>query len=76
MSRLQVRFLFIAVAATLLGMSFKCLFNVHRPMLTSIVEREAGYAALCDSCGRPLERSKEGRWTPSQPLATRQDRAV
>jgi hypothetical protein len=55
-------------------MSLRCLFNVHRPMLTSIVRRSSGYTALCDGCGLPLERLEEGRWRASQPLATVQDR--
>jgi hypothetical protein len=57
-------------------MSLRCLFNVHRPMLTSIVARANGFAALCDGCGLPIERSEEGRWTASQPLSTRQDKAA
>jgi hypothetical protein len=55
-------------------MSLRCLFNVHRPMLTSIVRRSHGYAALCDGCGLPIERLEEGRWLTFQPLATRQDK--
>jgi hypothetical protein len=54
-------------------MSLLCLFNVHRPMLTSIVRRSHGYTALCDGCEMPIERVQEGRWIASQPLATRQD---
>jgi hypothetical protein len=68
--------LFSADCATLARMSLRCLFNLHRPMLTSIVARTNGFAALCGGCGLPIERSEEGRWTVSQPLATRQDKAV
>ncbi len=52
--------------------SLRCLFRVHRPMLTSITRRQDRYTALCDSCGLPIERSEEGRWTAAEPLATRQ----
>ena len=49
-------------------MSLRCLFGVHRPSLNSIVRREAGYASLCESCARPLEREQNGRWVASEPL--------
>jgi hypothetical protein len=45
--------LFSADFATLARMSLRCLFNVHRPMLTSIVTRANGFAALW-----PLARTK------------------
>jgi len=57
-------------------MSVRCLFRLHRPMLTSIVRRENGFAALCNECGLPIERSEEGRWSASEPLLTRRDQAA
>lgn len=45
-------------------------------MLASIMRRPDGYAALCDDCGLPIERTEEGRWTPSEPLTARQDKAA
>jgi hypothetical protein len=45
-------------------------------MLTSIVRRENGFAALCNECGLPIERSEEGRWSASEPLLTRRDQAA
>lgn len=58
------------------AMSFRCLFRRHRPMLTSIVRREQGFAAFCDDCGAPIERSEDGRWTASVPLLGRRGRAA
>jgi len=52
-------------------MSIACLFGHHRPSLQSITRRQGGYAAICESCARPLERSAEGRWRASEPLDTR-----
>jgi hypothetical protein len=49
-------------------MSISCLFGRHRPSLSSIRKSGSGFAALCDSCARPLERAQEGRWTASEPL--------
>jgi hypothetical protein len=49
-------------------MSLRCLFGYHRPSPTSIMRRQAGYAALCESCARPLERGSESRWIASDPL--------
>jgi len=43
-------------------------------MLTSIVKRRHGYAALCDDCGLPIERPEDGRWSSAEPLI-RQTRA-
>ena len=57
-------------------MSLRCIFGRHRPMLTSIVRRESGYAALCDDCGLPIVRAEETRWTGSEPLLTRRDQAA
>ena len=57
-------------------MSLRCIFRRHRPMLTSIMRRESGYAALCDECGLPIERSEEGRWTVSEPLLSRRRQAA
>jgi len=42
-------------------------------MLNSIVRREHCFAALCDSCGLPIERSDEGRWTVPRALVFRRD---
>ena len=58
------------------SMSLGCLFGRHRPMLTSIMKRENGYAALCDGCGLPIERSEDGAWSIAKPLLARQDRAA
>ena len=52
-------------------MSLRCLFLRHQPMLTSIVKREHGYAALCDHCGLPIERGDQGSWAGAQPLTQR-----
>lgn len=57
------------------GMNLRCLFR-HRPMLTSIVKQSHAYTALCDSCGVPIERTEEGRWTASAPLISRRDEAA
>jgi len=54
--------------------SLRCFFDRHRPMLTSIVKRRHGYAALCDDCGLPIERPEDGRWSSAEPLI-RQTRA-
>jgi hypothetical protein len=51
-------------------MSLRCLFNVHRPMLTSIVRKTDRFTALCDDCGSLIERSDESRWARSEPLAS------
>ena len=45
-------------------------------MLTSIVERADGYAALCDDCGLPIERPAQGRWVASDPLIARNEKAA
>ena len=45
-------------------------------MLTSIVPREHGFSALCDDCGAPIERPAHGRWTHSQALLSKPDRAT
>jgi hypothetical protein len=57
-------------------MSLRCLMGLHRPILNSIVRRADRYTALCDSCGLPIERLEEGRWTVAQPLISRQDQAT
>lgn len=54
--------------------SLRRFFDRHRPMLTSIVKRRHGYAALCDDCGLPIERPEDGRWSSAEPLI-RQTRA-
>jgi len=58
------------------GMRLQCLFLRHRPMLTSIVERGGGFAALCDDCGALIERRAGGRWTQAQGLLSRRDEAA
>lgn len=50
-------------------MSLRCLLNVHRPMLTSIVRKTDHFTALCDDCGAIIQRSDESRWARSEPLA-------
>jgi len=56
-------------------MSLRCLFGRHRPMLTSILKRPNGYAALCDDCGLAIQRCEAGRWTITEAAAGR-DRAA
>jgi hypothetical protein len=58
------------------AVSFACLFGFHRPMLSSIIQRQDRFTALCDGCGLPLERPLEGRWTTAEPLASRRDKAA
>jgi hypothetical protein len=58
------------------GMSLSCLFGVHRPSLGSISRRDGGYAALCESCARPLERQENGKWIASEPLYEQKGRAA
>jgi hypothetical protein len=57
-------------------MSLLCLLGRHRPMLTSIIQREHGFAALCDHCGAPIERGEGGRWTHVPGAASRHDQAA
>lgn len=45
-------------------------------MLTSIVKRVDRYAALCDACGMPIERTEEGRWTVPESLVSKRDQAA
>jgi hypothetical protein len=52
-------------------MSLFCLFGSHRPMLSAIVRRPHGYATICESCARPLERGPEGPWVASEALYER-----
>ncbi len=52
-------------------MNLRCIVRRHRPMLTSIVRRESGFAALCDECELPIERTDKGRWVVSEPLLSR-----
>lgn len=51
-------------------MSLRYRFGAHNPLLTSIVRRAHGYAALCESCSMPLERNDDGRWEASEPLVS------
>ena len=51
-------------------MSLRCLFKVHRPMLTSIVRRADRSIAFCDDCGSSIERSGQSRWARSEPLVS------
>ncbi|HEY0044981.1 MAG TPA: hypothetical protein VGB62_10585 [Allosphingosinicella sp.] len=57
-------------------MSLSCLFGIHRPSLSSITRRPAGYAALCENCARPLERQENGKWVASEPLYEQKGRAA
>lgn len=57
-------------------MRLSCLFGVHRPSIASIVRRPGGYASLCETCARPLEREESGRWIASDALYERSDRAA
>jgi hypothetical protein len=57
-------------------MSLSCLIGIHRPSLASIVRRNRGYGGLCESCARPLEREENGRWTASDALYERADKAA
>lgn len=57
-------------------MSIACLLGLHRPSIASIARRPGGYAALCEGCARPLERTQEGRWGASAPLDVRIDNAA
>ena len=57
-------------------MSLLCLLGRHRPMLTSIIQREHGFAALCDSCGAPIEREEGGRWTHVPGVISKRDQAA
>jgi hypothetical protein len=50
-------------------MAWFCIFGAHRPSTVSVARTASGLRALCDGCGLPLERSKEGRWAPAPPLA-------
>lgn len=49
-------------------MSLRCIFGYHRPSLSAITRRQGGYATICESCARPLERHVNGRWVASDPL--------
>lgn len=75
-SGLKVALLATALVRYLVDMSVRCLFRLHRPMLTSIVRRENGFAALCNDCGLPIERSDVGRWSASEALLSRRDQAA
>jgi hypothetical protein len=57
-------------------MHLRCFLGRHRPMLTSIIKRGEGFAALCDDCAAPIEREQSGRWTHSQPLISKRDQAA
>lgn len=57
-------------------MNLRCFLGRHRPLLTSIAKREAGYSALCNECGLPIKREESGRWTLPQPLVSRRDEAA
>ncbi|HJQ17216.1 MAG TPA: hypothetical protein VJ859_09460 [Allosphingosinicella sp.] len=58
------------------SMRLSCLFGIHRPSIASIVRRPAGYAGLCETCARPLEREESGRWVACDALYERSDRAA
>ncbi|MGE5722564.1 MAG: hypothetical protein ACM3YM_08890 [Sphingomonadales bacterium] len=57
-------------------MSLSCLFGIHRPSVASMTRRHGRYAAICESCARPLERQENGRWVASEALYERNDRAA
>ena len=52
------------------------MFGRHRPLLSSILQRSTGFSALCNDCGLPIERGEEGRWTQSESLIAKRDRAA
>jgi hypothetical protein len=58
------------------ALSFGCLFGLHRPMLTSIIRRQDRFTGLCDTCGLPIERPNDGRWTSPMPLASQRDQTA
>ena len=49
-------------------MSIRCLFGAHRASLHSIARKNGHYIALCESCGRPLERHGDGRGLAAEAL--------
>jgi hypothetical protein len=54
-------------------MAILCFFGRHKPSVNSISRgKRGGYAALCESCGCPLEQHDKGPWRASVPLADRQ----
>jgi len=57
-------------------MSLRCLMGRHRPLLASILKREDRLTALCNDCGLPIERTENGRWSLSDPLISRRDKAA
>jgi len=57
-------------------MSLRCLLGRHRPFVTSIVQRTAGFSALCNDCGFPIERSNKGRWMGVESLIAKRDQAA
>jgi len=57
-------------------MSLRCLLRRHRPLHASISRREHGFTALCDDCKLPIERTEFGRWTGSEPLVFRRNKAA
>ena len=69
--------MFEALRLTYLGpMHLKCLFGRHRPMLSSIIQRQHGFSALCDDCGAPIEREEGGRWTHAKALLSKPEQAA
>lgn len=57
-------------------MSLRCLLGRHRPFVTSIVQRTAGFSALCNDCGFPIERSNKGRWMGAESLIAKREQAA
>jgi hypothetical protein len=57
-------------------MSIRCLLGYHRPSLGAITRRQNGYATICESCARPLERHAAGRWVASDPLYEAKSRST
>ena len=54
-------------------MGLKCFLGFHRPSFASIARKKQAYVALCEGCGRPLERAEGGRWQAAAPLESPQD---
>ncbi len=50
-------------------MSLLCYVGRHTPSLASIARgKRGGYAALCQSCGVPLERDDGASWHAAAPM--------
>jgi hypothetical protein len=58
------------------AMSLRCLLGYHTPSLGAITRRQVGYATICESCARPLERQGNSRWVASDPLYEMKSRSA